>query len=387
MGSIQKPRSLDRRVKAPLLILAHSGRMLAGSANAAGYVPLVLDLYADCDTVALGRAWRIPAEPGGGFEPLSLLQTALGVIDDFSPVAWLYGSGVDRLPRVITHLGSRCRLYGNGAEVTEMCVQPHSFFSLLDRLDIAHPQIRWDPPSESGWLLKCGGEGGRGVLMAAKANQVDNAYYQKRLDGAAYTLSFVAGGGQLLWFGFNRLYTKAYNDRLHFLFAGAINRTCLDTQTEKVVVNYARRLCQCLHLQGWHGLDFMLDLAGVPRVLELNPRPGAVLELWEEPGWSSIEAHVRGCEGKGIRARPPGKVRAFQILYAEDSLRIPMDWQWPAWCADLPRPGTVIPAGHPVCSIKAKGEEVVSVERILQQRTRWLERRLFNRTTAKVDES
>ncbi len=388
MGDDPESWRLDRGVKGPLLILAHSGRALAASARAAGHTPLVVDLFADCDTRALGGVWQVRSGAEGGFDAEALLQTARRVIDEHEPVGWVYGSGVDRLSRVISDLARRCRLFGNRAEVAEICTRPRRFFSLLDRLDIAYPEIRWDPPREPGWLIKRGGEGGLGVMVAEGDDGcAGEGYYQKWLPGPAYTLAFVAGGGRLLWSGFNRLYTKAYNSRLCFLFAGAINRTGLDAPVRNIVGEYARRLGKYLDLQGWHGLDFMLDATGHPRVLELNPRPGAALELWEQPGWSALEAHLRGCEAVAVRARPAGGVRAFRILYAPDSLRIPEDWRWPVWCSDLPAPGSRISAGRPVCSLHAEGETVGAVENILRQRANWLERRLFNRTTAEVDES
>ena len=312
---------------------------------------------------------------------------AIARMDRFHPVGWLYGSGVDRMPRLIEQLAGFCPLYGNRAEGAEICTCPQRFFALLDRLQIAYPEIRWESAGESGWLVKQGGEGGRGVRVASGLDRVDGAYLQRRMQEPAYTLAFVAGGGRLLWFGFNRLYTSAYNDQWRFLFSGAINRVFLDPQVRDRVIAYARRLCESLNLQGWHGMDFMLDASGHPRVLELNPRPGAALWLWDEPGWPCLEAHLRGAAGKSPRDRPAGKVRAFRILYAEEPLQIPQDWRWPGWCADLPSSGRSIPAGQPVCSVLAAGDEVALVEAELERRIYWLKQSLLNRTTAEVDKS
>lgn len=376
------------RVKAPLLILALSGRMLAHSASRAGYDPLVVDLYADLDTQAVARVWRLGGDDDqAGFDAATLLETAMNLIDRHRPVGWLYGSGVDRLPEVIEVLAERCPLYGNSADSAKLCVRPRLFFPLLDDLSIPYPDICWESPPDSDWVVKDGGEGGRGVGIASGTERHSGAYFQRRLRGPVYTLAFLSGGGKLQWFSFNRLYTTAYNKQLPFLFAGAINRVSLAPAVKECVVNATRRLCEALNLKGWHGLDFMLDGYGRPKVLELNPRPGATLALWDEPERGGVDAHIRVCQGNRPRSRLTSPVKAFRIVYAAAPVRIPAGWRWPGWCADVPAPGVTIVSGEPVCSVMAVGDDVAQVEACLQSRMAWIDQWLMEHTTAEVDES
>lgn len=351
-----------------LLILAHSGRMLAASARRAGYVPLVVDRFADIDTRRLaGVCIRV-----ANFQPGNLLAAALGLIERYRPAGWLYGAGVDSMPGLVQALALRCPLYGNGAAVLRQCIDPRLFFPLLDRLGIAYPSIRWIPPAESGWLHKCGGSGGMGVHLWTGGDWRGEGYFQKRLPGKAYTLAFLADGSHLLWHGFNTLHHKSYNAHLPFLFAGAINRSRLPRRLADQVVATAQDLVRALGLRGWHGLDFLIG-DQEPVVLELNPRPGAALALWDSawPG-GGVGAHIDACRGR----RPPlarcVPVKGMRIAYASGNCKVAPSWRWPGWCTDLLGPGAGIAKGEPLCTIFATGTTVKQVESLLRWRLQWL---------------
>ena len=74
-----------------LLIIANSGRLLAQAAQNAGVKPLVIDLYADCDTQGLCADWRqVPSLAQ------THLQPALNYFLDLYPVQQaIYGSGFE----------------------------------------------------------------------------------------------------------------------------------------------------------------------------------------------------------------------------------------------------------------------------------------------------
>jgi len=353
-----------------LLILAQSGRMLAASARRAGYVPLVVDRFADRDTRHLAPV----CVPVADFRAETLAKVALDLIERHRPVGWLYGAGVDAMLDLVQTLASRCPLYGNDAAVLRQCLDPARFFPLLDRLGIAYPPVRWTPPAESGWLHKCGGCGGMGVRRWCGGDWNGKGYFQKWMPGDVFTLAFLADGTGLSWHGFNTLHHTSYNARLPFLFAGAVNRARLPRRLADRVVAAARRLVRALGLRGLHGLDFMVTDREV-FVLELNPRPGAALDLWDS-AWhgGGVGAHVRACRG----GRPPAArrvpVKGMQIVYAPGDGRVDRSWRWPGWCADLPAPGSSVTRGEPLCTVFATGTTVAQVEDTLMRRLRWLER-------------
>ncbi len=366
----------------PLLIIAQSARMLAQSIGRGGWQPIALDLFADLDTRAACRAWyRVPSRDGR-FDPEALVEAIQTVLTEHRPQAWLYGSGFDTFSDLIGWLSGRCPLFGNGAQAARLCTRPQEFFPLLDRLAIPYPEISWTAPSvvygrgESGWLVKRGGEGGRGVSIYR--GECSGGYYQRRLFGPVYTLVFLAGAGRVWWYGFNTLYQADYNARCPFLFAGAINRAYLPAAVAEEVIDYARRLSRALDLRGLNGLDFMLD-GEVPKVLELNPRPGAALGLWDT-AWplGLMAAQVRVCRGEKVEGFMPVPVKGFKIVFARHETRIPRRWRWPAWCADLTPPGTMVAARVPVCSVTASGSSVARVEAQLEVRAAWISRQLLN---------
>ncbi len=364
-----------------LLILAHSGRMLAASARRAGYVPLVVDRFADLDTRRLaGDCIRV-----ADFRPRAVLAAALNLIGRHQPLGWVYGAGVDAMPDLVQRLSSLCPLFGNDAAVVRRCVDPRQFFALLDRLGIPYPPTRWEPPTTSGWLYKEGGCGGMGVRMWRGGRQPGSGYFQRRMPGPVFTLAFLADGERLCWHGFNTLYHRPYNDCLPFLFAGAVNRGRMPRRLAEQAVAMARKLVGTLGLRGMHGLDFMLDGQG-PVVLELNPRPGAALALWDT-AWpvGGLGAHVAACRGGPALPARPVTVTGMRIVYAARSCRVDRSWRWPRWCRDLPGPGAWIGQGAPICTIFASGATVRQVEESLRRRLGWLERQFQNHCRTEVE--
>ncbi|GAB6067785.1 ATP-grasp domain-containing protein [Methylothermus subterraneus] len=360
----------------PFLLVAHSARMLAQSLARAGWPAVALDRFADLDTRSACRAWYRVPERDGRFDPQALEEKLSLALAECRPQAWVYGSGMEALPELIAKFSERCPLFGNGAQVVRICTDPRAFFPWLDRLGIPYPEVSWTAPAAaSGWLVKRGGEGGRGVSVYRGEN--GDGYYQRRLAGAVYTLAFLAGMGQVWWHGFNTLYQADYNTRFPFLFAGAINRADLSREVAGQVIGYARRLSRALDLRGLHGLDFMLD-NGVPKVLELNPRPGAALGIWDT-AWPEglLAAQVRVCRGEPVAGFLPVPVKGFKIVFAPQAVQIPAAWRWPSWCADRTPPETMVPAGAPVCSVNASGRTVAEVEAQLAAREAWVIKQLW----------
>jgi predicted ATP-grasp superfamily ATP-dependent carboligase len=155
-----------------VLIAALSGRALASAARRAGFTPLVVDAFGDMDMRASAGAYRcLGAAAHQGFRASSLLPalTELERGAERAPIGLVLGSGFEDTPRLIASLAKRFTLLGNDAEAIAKSKRPEAFFSLLDRLGIAHPETRLDTPeAPEGWLSKrIGGSGGAHVLRPA----------------------------------------------------------------------------------------------------------------------------------------------------------------------------------------------------------------------------
>ncbi|BCX89467.1 conserved hypothetical protein [Methylomarinovum tepidoasis] len=365
--------------KPAILIVARSGRLLAQAARLAGCRPLVVDAFGDLDTRAAAEA----VEVVGSFQPPALLAAARALIARHAPDGWLYGPGVEAFPETIAELSRLCPLYGNPAEVVRECVEPGRFFRWLRALEIPFPEVRWRAPGGKGvWLFKRPGtSGGEGVYRCPGPADGGDGYFQRYVPGPVHCLAFVADGEEIHWHGFNTLLTCPYNDGRPYGFKGIVNRAWLSRRAACRVIGAARRLVSVLGLRGWHGLDFVLDPAGCPQVLELNPRPGAAVAVWGR-AWAAgpVALQLAACSRQPlppVRLPPPA---AWEIVFAPRRLRLER-WDWPAWCADLSAPGAVIPAGAPVCGIEARGRSPQQALGRLALRRRWLERQLKSMMT------
>jgi predicted ATP-grasp superfamily ATP-dependent carboligase len=349
-----------------LLLIAQSTRKLAQSAARAGLAACAIDHFADADTRRYA-ARCLALTPGEqGFDESELLVAA-GQIAPNAPL--VYGSGPDNHPDWVEKLAQGRPLLGNSPKILRIVINPRRFFALLDRLDIPYPEIRFSAPAcLEGWLVKPGcGEGGKRVGFAAtKCPPPKDAYYQRRVQGEAYSVLFLADGKASRIIGFNTQWISSRDPSQPFLFAGALNRAGLDEAQRSSVAAYAEKLTLALGLVGMNGLDFMIE-DGLCRVLELNPRPSATMALYDADFDAGLlAAHIAACQGRlPDGAMPVGPVRALRILFAPRVIRIGEDCFWHAGCADIPNPGTTVYAGQPLCSLMAEGGDRGAVVALL----------------------
>ena len=120
-----------------VLVIAQAGRMLAHAVRQAGYTPLVIDLYADQDTVAISeRVWQI--------KNLSLAEVRAAVANLLLnyKIQWIiYGSGLENYPDTLEYLASCSQVTGNGFTVIRQLNAKQTFFRQLDTQSIQHPEV------------------------------------------------------------------------------------------------------------------------------------------------------------------------------------------------------------------------------------------------------
>ncbi len=89
-------------------------------------------------------------------------------------------------------------------------------------------------------------------------------------------------------------------------------------------------------------------------LLEVNPRPGATLDIFEPPMESLFALHMAACEGK-LAPTPHYRdgAKAAAIVYAEQDIASVPVLDWPRWTADRPPAGSAIKAGEPLCTVYA----------------------------------
>jgi predicted ATP-grasp superfamily ATP-dependent carboligase len=361
-----------------VLIAAFSGRALAQSARRAGYEPLVADAFGDLDTREAAAAFRIiNGAMAAGFrtKPLIAALDALAASASAPPIGLVLGSGFEDKPRLIGALASRYTLLGNHAATYKSCKDPSGFFAKLDELGIAHPETQVAPPPEtSGWLTKrVGGSGGRHIrICRLPAAQRRRRYFQKQLSGDRLSIGgvFAPGGTHLT---LTRQWITPSPEQ-PFRFGGAVSNPDVDLKLRGMLESAALGVASTFGLTGMASFDFIVD-GGIPHLLEVNPRPGASLDVLDDKSGSQFRAHIAACAGSARMDGPHAATgsRALAILHADRDALTLGETPWPRWSADRGAPGTFIPKGTPLASVFAEAATADEAQRLALARLAELE--------------
>ena len=357
-----------------ILIAALSGRALAQSARRAGYLPLVVDAFGDMDARAAADLYTgLPNAIRHGFEAKALFAALDGLVDcaPSPPVGIVLGSGFENRPKLIESLDARYRLLGSKAGVVRQIKDPAEFFPLLRSIGIAHPETVLTPPDfAQGWLAKrIGGAGGahiRDLETYSKASE--KHYFQRRLEGTPISVFAVASKGGVA-LELSRQWT-APSKRKPYRYGGAVIIEYSETAAEQSMVTAAATLIELLDPVGLISFDFLVQ-DGKAYLLEINPRPGATLDIFDDIRGNLFRAHVEAGLGRELwqeRDLPTAQSRASAILYADQGPLTAGDIDWPDWTADRPAPGTPIPAETPIATVFADGVNADEAERLARDR-------------------
>lgn len=380
-----------------VLIAAFSGRSLAQSARRAGYRPLVVDAFGDLDTQDAAEDFRVldgAMQTGFRTKPLIAALTELSQSARSAPIGLVLGSGFEDKPRLVAALASRFNLLGSGAATYKACKDPQSFFGVLDRLGIPHPETRTSPPADpAGWISKrIGGSGGRHIRachgpQAAKPRR----YFQKLLDGDR-----ISAGAVFTRQGSAISLTRQWispSDEHPFRFGGCVSMPDVDERLSDEISRAVRAVAADLDLRGMASFDFLVPPAPggrlaereapgadknsrTPHLLEINPRPGASLDVLDNDDSQLFADHIAAWTAgpRPTKHRVPAKsAKAAAILHADRWPIILNDIPWPDWAADRGPPGTFIPLGAPLATALAEAPTADAAEALARKRLAELE--------------
>ena len=112
-------------------------------------------------------------------------------------------------------------------------------------------------------------------------------------------------------------------------------------------------------------------------LLEINPRPGATLDVLDRGPVPLFAAHVAAAAGRLPEHRAPlASAAATEILYAETDLPSVPVFDWPDWAMDRPPAGSRIEAGAPICTVLAEGADAGAARLAVTRRAADLRARL-----------
>jgi predicted ATP-grasp superfamily ATP-dependent carboligase len=356
-----------------LLIAAISARSLAQAARRAGFTPLAIDFFADTDTQE--TAFACSKLDGGmkrGFRQHSLLRALAGLAKRApSPVlGFVYGAGFEDRPDLLETIGKRWHLLGNDAGTIAKLKAPEVFFAALDRLGVAHPLTVTKRPAMGGaWLTKkAGGAGGSHIVRAGFARDVANVYYQERVEGRAVSALFVGNRADARLLGFSEQWT-APTPKSPWRYGGAVRPAHLSAAAARKMASAVMGVTRSFQIKGLASADFMVD-GDTVLLLEINPRPGATLDIFDSGARKLLRLHVEAV----MQGKLPSEPRKFEgamaaaIVYAEHGGRVPSGAAWPHWTGDRPKSSEWIDKNGPICTVWARGRTTTQAKRLIEGR-------------------
>ena len=285
-----------------MLIAALSGRALAQAARRAGYVPLVADLFGDDDTRAAAAAacgcraaWRAACRRAGarhGARPIWRRgEQSAGLV---------YGSGFEDRPGLLAALATRYGLLGNAPATVRTVKQPGVPGCAVRARRRAAPAaaIRCRRRRANGWRSAPGGSGGGHVrrLPAGDAGAARATTRSPWLPGRPVSAVFVADGRDARVLGFCEGWCDPAAAQ-PWRYGGAVRPAGLPPALEAALVAAVGRLAAAAGLVGLNSADFLVT-DGSFVLLEINPRPGATLDLFGDG-----RARRSGCMSRAAPAR------------------------------------------------------------------------------------
>jgi predicted ATP-grasp superfamily ATP-dependent carboligase len=353
-----------------VLIAAVSGRALAASARRAGFVPLVADCFGDDDTLALAASHvRLRLDPARGFDPGELLQALERLAAHHAPAGVVCGTGFEDRPELLAEISRRWRLLGNAPRTVARLKDPGCFAALCRDCAIPHPQIVLDRPAAmAGWLAKrAGGAGGTHVKTARPCGGRGTTYYQRRVSGAPVSALVLGDGRAAIVLGLSTQWASPAPGA-PFRYGGAVRPATIAPRLAAGLTDAVQRLVPVAPLVGLNSIDFLVEDAAF-WLLEVNPRPGATLDIFEPRDASLFALHLAACDGAlpGERRELPGAMAAAIVYADRDVESVPMI-DWPDWSADRQPAATRVKSGQPLCTVSARASSAAEAKVLAEQR-------------------
>jgi len=237
------------------------------------------------------------------------------------------------------------------------------------------------------WLAKRRRSGGGHGVRAWTPGEplARGSVLQERIDGTPGSVVFVAdGAGRAVPIGMSRQLVgeTAFGAR-GFTYCGSILGGAGDPQFDEdasllaSAAALATAAADAFALVGVGGVDFIAR-RGEAVPVEVNPRYSASMELVERAyGLSVFAEHARACEGGSLPAFDLARARGAgggavgkAIVYARRDLVLgdTAGWLDDDSLRDVPHSGERVPAGRPICTVLARGDDAADCQAALERR-------------------
>jgi len=353
---------------AEVLVVGLSARALSQSARTAGYAPLAADFFCDLDTQeAAEQCELVDGDLARGFEWQPLARALDCLAANREPLGVVCGAGFEDRPHLLDRVAERWPLLGNCGGAVARISDPAALAGLCAKLGIPHP--RWSGrPQNEDWLTKrAGGSGGSHV--ASRERGTRRRYWQERVEGEPISALVLGNGAEALVLGLSAQWPDP-DPRSPYRYGGAVRPVTLPPAIAKELSDAARGIIAEAGLIGLNSVDFLVG-EDAWHLIEVNPRPGATMDIFRPAGESLFALHVEACRGC-LPSRPPDFEggAAARIVYARRDIPNVPEFHWPEWAADRQASGTALRAGGPLCTVTAVAATAAEARQLVEERSR-----------------
>lgn len=372
-----------------LLILGASVRAAAFSALRGGFSVVGGDLFADADLRAVCPVERATAYPAD--------LERIAAVAPSGP--WLFTGALENHPRVVDRTSKERPLYGNQGDILRAVRDPAKIAGAITEAGLAIPDYANDEgglPRDGTWLRKPRHSAGGTRIEPWSVNTTSydvkgGWYFQRHVDGIPCAAVYVADGQCARLVGVSeQLIGTPWTRGGAYQYAGSIGALKLSQQLADQFERLGNVLAGRFGLVGLFGVDAVLADEAVWAV-EVNPRYTASIEVLERAlNVNAMTLHVAACRDGQIDrsiAAQSDAIAGKAILYARRHISVAAEWSrslierncglsWPE-AADIPTPGTLIPAGAPVVTLFAAGADRGTVLEALKRRASHCETSLY----------
>jgi uncharacterized protein len=355
-----------------ILVVAISGRALAAAAHRAGERVIVADFFGDLDTRQIADWVALPGSLQDGVDADGLRTLIAEWRHPLDGI--VFGAGFEADPALLAELGRLAPILGNTPETIARVKDEREFARLLEQLHLPHPALSEGPRRGEAWLRKRrGGSGGAHVSHASGSppREENEHYYQAFVPGRPVSALLVADGRLSRVLGLSAQWTSP-GGGTPFRYGGCAGPLQLPAETAARIDDACSAIAAATGLVGLNSVDMLLEGEAFT-ILEVNPRPGATLDIFDEAGLehSLWRLHLDGVGGLLPDSPPPrgrSHVRGASVAYAPTGMRVPATFLWPDWTADLPAAQTELEAGDPVCTVFAEAQDIDAARELVERR-------------------
>lgn len=341
-----------------LAIIGASVRAAAQSALRAGFEVVAADLFADADLDGVCPITKIENYPHGFADWLAKQD-----VD-----AWMYTGALENYPDLVDQMAAIKPLWGVSGEALRRCRDPLVLHDTLAAFGVASPEtlpLDHMPAGEGTWLAKTYRHAaGVGVWRYGEQPPNTKVYAQRFVDGESLAAVFAVAADTATLLGVTRQLIESFGYR------GSIGPVQLSASQQSELLRIGDYLRTSLGMRGLVGVDLVAAEQGL-FVIEINPRFTASVEVVERAAnVSAVAAHAACFTNRSAPAATPQSEKHVgkRILYAAEPVQVGealatemLELHQAGSVADVPRVGTAIGAGEPICTILVESESCSAV--------------------------